>query len=196
MEKLWEDNFPDNYNKLMKIVSDTSLVTITCNGSLISPYYHGVSAGKTRSGTEVMSENFSYLCSVNCPDDTSSPDYFKAYYYSYKEFAGKIRSIDKNISIDDNAPLENVQIISRDSAGYVLNMSVGGISIDGTRFYEAMGINSPSFMIEEYDGGVRITTYGLGHGLGVSLNYASSLAAKGSSYIEILHYFYTNTEIK
>lgn len=196
MEKLWGDNFPDNYNKLMKIVSDTSLVTITLNGELIAPYYHSVSAGKTRAGTEVMGEDFAYLCSVSCPDDTSSPDYFKAYYYSNEEFAVKVRAIDENISIDNASPLETLQIISRDSAGYVLNMSIGGISIDGTKFYEAMQINSPSFMIEEYDGGVRITTYGAGHGMGVSLNYAASLASGGSSYIEILHYFYTNTEIK
>ena len=59
-----------------------------------------------------------------------------------------------------------------------------------------MNINSPSFMIEEYNGGVRIATYGKGHGLGVSLCYASVLAKKGSSYKEILNYFYTNIDIK
>lgn len=196
MESMWGDDFPENYNALMKIVSDTSLVTISNNDSLISPYYHSVSGGKTRNGTEVMGEEYSYLCSVSCPDDSESSEYFKAYYYTNEEFAKKCRAIDNNISIDNNAPLETVQIISRDSAGYVLDMSIGGVSINGTRFYEAMQINSPSFMIEEYNDGVRITTYGAGHGLGVSLNYAAVLAAKGSSYIEILNYFYTNVEIK
>lgn len=195
METIWEDDFPKNYNTLMKIAADTSLETITCNNMLISPYYHSVSGGKTRNGSEVMNDMYSYLCSVNCPDDTASPEYFKAYYYTNEEFAQKVRTIDNNISIDISAPLETVQIVSRDSAGYVLDISIGGINIDSTKFYEAMQINSPSFIIEEYNGGIRITTYGCGHGLGLSLNYAAVLAANGSSYTEILNYFYTNIKI-
>ncbi len=196
MENLWGDAFPNNYNRLMKIVSDTSLVTIKCNDVLISPYYHSISAGKTRSGSEVMGEEFSYLCSATCPNDSASSDYFKAYYYTYEEFSSKVRSIDKNISLGSESPLENIQIISRDSAGYVLDMSIGGVAMDGTSFYEAMQINSPSFMIEEYNGGVRITTYGVGHGLGVSLNHAAVMADNGASYLEILNAFYMNVSIQ
>lgn len=196
MEAAWGDDFPTRYNKLMKIVSDTSLKTISRGDSTISPYYHSVSAGVTRSGSEVLGEEFSYLCSAKCPNDTASPDYFKAYYYTNEEFAALIRSVDSNLSVDAAAPLENVQIISRDASGYVLEMSVNGVSVDGTDFYEAAKINSPSFMIEEYNDGVRITTYGKGHGLGVSLNHAASLASDGKSYQEILHYFYTDVEIK
>ena len=195
MEALWEDKFPDNYNNLMKIMSNTSLEVITCNGNIISPYYHSISCGNTRSGNEVLGEEFSYMCMANCPDDKSSTDYFKAYYYENAEFARLVRAIDSEIIIDDSAPLETVQIVSRDGAGYVMDLSIGNRTINGTSFYEAMNINSPSFMIEEYNGGVRITTYGKGHGLGVSLCYASVLAANGSSYKEILNYFYTNIDI-
>lgn len=194
MEALWEDKFPDNYNRLMKIMSNTSLEVITANGTVISPYYHSISCGNTRSGNEVLGEEFSYMCSASCPDDKSSTDYFKAYYYENAEFAKLVRSIDSEIIIDDSAPLENVQIISRDGAGYVMDMTIGNRTVNGTAFYEAMNINSPSFMIEEYNGGIRITTYGKGHGLGVSLCYASVLAKNGSSYKEILNYFYTNIE--
>lgn len=196
MEELWGDNFPENYNKLMKVVSDTSLQVISNNDKLISPYYHSVSAENTRNGVEVLGENFAYLCSVNCATDTTSPDYFKAYYYTNDDFASAIRDIDKNISIDEAAPLVNIQIVSKDSAGYILSLDIGGVTISGIDFYKAMNINSPSFLIEEYNDGIRITTYGVGHGLGLSLNHAASLASNGSSYVEILHYFYNNVEIK
>ena len=178
MEELWGESFPENYNKLMKIVSDTSLQVITFNGN------------------EVIGEDFSYLCSVNCASDSTSPDYFKAYYYTNEEFTSAIRSINKNISIDETSPLVNIQIVSKDSAGYVLSLDIGGVTISGIDFYKAMNINSPSFIIEDYNDGIRITTYGVGHGLGLSLNHAASLASSSSSYIEILHYFYNNVEIK
>lgn len=195
MEALWEDKFPDNYNRLMKIMSNTSLEIITSNGNVISPYYHSISGGNTRSGNEVLGEEFSYMCSASCPDDKASAEYFKAYYYENADFAKLVRTIDSEIIIDDTAPLENVQIVSRDGAGYVMDLTIGNRTVNGTSFYEAMNINSPSFMIEEYNGGVRITTYGKGHGLGVSLCYASVLAKNGSSYKEILNYFYTNIDI-
>ncbi len=195
LEALWQDKFPDNYNRLMKIMSNTSLEVITSNGQVISPYYHSISCGNTRSGNEVLGEEFSYMCSASCPDDKASTDYFKAYYYENADFAKLVRTIDSEIIIDDTAPLENVQIVSRDGSGYVMDLTIGNRTVNGTSFYEAMNINSPSFMIEEYNGGVRITTYGKGHGLGLSLCYASVLAKKGSSYKEILNYFYTNIEI-
>ena len=195
MEALWEDKFPDNYNYLMKIMSNTSLEVITSNDAVISPYYHSISCGNTRSGNEVLGEEFSYMCSASCPEDKASAEYFKAYYYENAEFAGLVRKIDSEITIDESSPLETVQIVSRDGAGYVMDMTIGNRTINGTSFYEAMNINSPSFMIEEYNGGVRITTYGKGHGLGVSLCYASVLAENGSSYKEILNYFYTNIYI-
>lgn len=195
MEALWEDAFPDNYNRLMKIMSNTSLEVMTYNDTLIAPYYHSTSCGNTRAGSEVLGDEFSYMCAASCPDDKSSTDYFKAYYYENDEFANLVRAMDSEILIDDAAPLENVQIVSRDSSGYVLDMNIGNRTINGTVFYEAMNINSPSFMIEEYNGGIRITTYGKGHGLGVSLCYASMLAENGSSYKEILNYFYTGIKI-
>lgn len=194
LEALWEEDFPDNYNRLMKIMDNTSLEVLTYNNAVISPYYHSISGGNTRSGNEVLGEEYSYMCSASCPEDKASEEYFKAYYYDNKEFAQLVRGIDSEIIIDEEAPLENVQIVSRDGAGYVMDMNIGNRTINGTVFYEAMNINSPSFMIEEYNGGVRITTYGKGHGLGVSLCYASVLAKNGSSYKEILNYFYTNIE--
>lgn len=195
LESLWDTDFPDNYNRLMKVVSDTSLQVITCNDALISPYYHSVSAGKTRNGNELLDDNFSYLCSVSCPDDTTSADYFKAYYYSNQDFSEEVRSISDDISIDSDAPLSGIQIVSRDSAGYVLDMNIGGVIVAAMDFYSALNLNSPSFMIEEYNGGIRISTYGAGHGFGLSLNYAACLSSSGSSYIEILNYFYTNIKI-
>ncbi len=48
--------------------------------------------------------------------------------------------------------------------------------------------------MKEVDGEIRVTTKGLGHGLGVSLHGANELAKDGFSYKEILKYFYSGIE--
>ncbi len=196
LESLWGDDFPTNYNKLQKVISDTSLQTILCDNELISPYYHSISSGATRNGDEVLGDGYPYLRSVSSLSDSTSSDFFKSYYFSNEDFTNLVRKINSSISIDSNAPLVNLQIVSRCSASYVLELSIGGISISGLEFANALSLNSPNFQIEEFDDGIRVTTNGVGHGLGLSLFGSAALAEKGSSYIEILNYYYSNITIQ
>lgn len=43
---------------------------------------------------------------------------------------------------------------------------------------------------------MRVTTKGIGHGLGMSQNTANEMAKEGKQYDEILQYFYEGTEMK
>lgn len=43
---------------------------------------------------------------------------------------------------------------------------------------------------------MRVTTKGIGHGLGMSQNTANEMAKEGKKYDEILQYFYEGTEMK
>ena len=43
---------------------------------------------------------------------------------------------------------------------------------------------------------VTFTGYGSGHGLGISQWGAERMAAKGASYAEILHHYYTGTQLQ
>lgn len=195
LEELWADDFAENYNHITKLIKETNLAVINHKGSLISPYYHSLSAGKTRLGSEALGEDMSYLPSVLCENDTSAKNYVQVYTYEYKDFAYKVRKINENICIDDASPMEAVQIVSRDSAGYILEMNIGNQRVDGTTFYEKMEINSPYFTIEDAGDCIRITTYGIGHGFGLSLSYAAVLADQGYNYIDILKYFYNDITV-
>jgi stage II sporulation protein D len=44
------------------------------------------------------------------------------------------------------------------------------------------------------DGEIRAATKGLGHGLGLSLYGAEAMAKSGSSYKEILKYYYSDVD--
>ena len=67
MQTLWGDSYTDNYNLIVDCISATSGRLINCNGQLIEPMYHEVSAGKTRNASQVFSgstTDYSYLTSV------------------------------------------------------------------------------------------------------------------------------------
>ena len=95
------------------------------------------------------------------------------------------------------------QITSQDSAGYVTGVKVGEETLNGETFRDTYGLLSSCFELQEFEGKMRVTTKGIGHGLGMSQNTANEMAkegyifkAEGKKYNEILQYFYEGTEMK
>lgn len=197
MEDIWAENFTENYNKLLKAVDNTSMENIYYDGNLIIPYFHGISCGKTRNGDEVEAiGNLPYLKSVTSSEDMLDENYLSMKYYSNEEFANMVVAYRNTVIISTENPLEVVSIVERDTAGYVKNIQIGSTLFTGDEFMECFSLNSPNFQVEEYDGGVRIVVKGNGHGLGLSLCGAENMAKNGSSYKEIILYYYTDVEIK
>ena len=68
--------------------------------------------------------------------------------------------------------------------------------------YERRGISgkykldSSCFILQKYDGKMRITTRGIGHGLGLSQYTANEMAKEEKTTEEILQYFFEGTEIR
>lgn len=88
------------------------------------------------------------------------------------------------------------QITSQDSAGYVTGVKVGEETLNGETFRDTYGLLSSCFELQEFEGKMRVTTKGIGHGLGMSQNTANEMAKEGKKYNEILQYFYEGTEMK
>ena len=58
-----------------------------------------------------------------------------------------------------------------------------------------LGLSSAAMTIENSNGKIKITTKGLGDGMGVSLYTADFMAKQGSSYEQILKAFYSGITI-
>lgn len=198
LKSLWGDSYTANYNLITDCISATSGKVINYNEQLIEPMYHVVSAGKTRNGSQVFSgstADYSYLTSVACEHDLEANDYLAVKTFSYDDFIKGLTSQNKDISISKDNPAESVQIVSRDSADYVLKIQAGNVVMTGEEFAKALGLNSSCFVMETADNAVKITTKGKGNGLGVSLYAADYMAKNGSTCEEILNKFYANTTI-
>lgn len=138
--------------------------------------FHALSAGRTRSGNEVfLSEEYPYLQSKACPSDKKAEEY---------------QSV---IQIAES--WKDLQVIKKDSAGYIQQLQIGETVMSGEEFRNLLGLPSSNFEIAVKEEGVFLTTYGMGHGLGLSQYTAQQLALVGKNYKEILSYFYSDVEI-
>ncbi len=181
------------------------------NGAMIQAVYSASSAGYTASSINVWGTDYPYLESRFCDlDKQYDPNYGKTAQFSSAEIKQNVLDT-TGIELTGD-PSGWLTIEGRVDGNYVGQMSVGGyhsytdssgnsVKITGRVFREKImsyGLRSSSFDIS-YDAGTDMftfTTYGYGHGVGMSQNGANALATYlGYDYKQILTYYYTGTEV-
>ena len=194
MQEIWGEAFEQNYGRLKQAVEDTVGETLQYGQDYIYAAYHAVSAGKTRNMNELYTDtDMPYLTSVDCSSDCSAGNYLAVLYWTAEDFQQECR---KNFPDTEIIDLSEIQILQKDSAGYVLNVQIGEKYYSGEEFRKAFGLNSASFTFTRTDeDSVRIVTKGVGHGFGMSQYAAEQMAENGADYKEILNYFFPGAEL-
>src|SRR5699024_3037013 len=98
----------------------------------------------------------------------------------------------QTVEVDDM----DAEVTALDTAGYVTNVRVGQENMSGEEFRKKYELASSCFTLQRYNGKMRITTRGVGHGLGMSQYSAHRMAKDGQAYDEILNYFVEGCEQK
>ena len=82
-------------------------------------------------------------------------------------------------------------------AGYVARIQVAGQWVRGTVLRRVLALRSACFSIEwqPTEEQFILTTWGYGHGVGLSQYGAHAMAAGGSSWAEILAHYFPGTEL-
>ena len=176
MEDNWgSSHYGEYYEKMKNAWEETKGQVLMYEGSLILTPYHRLSNGKTRSGNEVFeSDQYPYLTVKDCPADREAED------------AMTTTMIQGT----------NMEVLTTDSAGYVTEVRCGEETVSGEEFRDTYHLTSACFTLQESDGQTRVTCTGIGHGLGMSQYTAAYMAEEGSSYEEILAYFYEGTSLE
>ena len=81
------------------------------------------------------------------------------------------------------------------AGGGVETMVIGNESYRGTELRSLLGLRSTAFAVAVCDDVITITTKGFGHRVGMSQYGADAMAVSGSTYQEILRYYYQGTEL-
>lgn len=196
MEEVWGyQKMQEYYKKLNQAVAETKGITIKYQGNYIEPSFHAISSGYSREGNEAYhSQNYSYLKAVENPYDILADNYIKIIRMEKQQLAELInKTLGSEISPEEI--LEKIEILNRDESDYVTSIKVGEQTMAGEEFRHMLDLNSACFYIEETEGKVRITTKGLGHGIGLSQYNANEMAKDGKTYEEILQYYFQNIEL-
>lgn len=162
--------------KFLRAQKATEGKILTWEDKPILASFHAVSAGSTRDASEVLgSQDYPYLVSKVCPSDEKAPD------------AGCV------VQIDD--AWRQMEVISRDSAGYVLQIRLQEEYLSGEEFRNLLGLPSANFQVRANDEGVFLEVHGVGHGLGMSQYTAQQMALTGKDCEDILSYFFPGTKL-
>ena len=201
MEKLWgKEKGEEIYKKLKKAVVETEGKAILYKEKLASASFHKLSNGKTRNGNEVLGgENYSYLKTKDCPKDIENKWQLQTLELTYKEVKEYCKpfltAVDKKEAAKPFTK-EDFEIKQTDSSGYVTKVRIGKHIYAGEEFRKALELPSSCFSFRDNNGIFKITTKGVGHGIGLSQHTANEMAKEGKSSEEILQYFFEGTEIR
>lgn len=196
MEEVWGyQKMQEYYKKLNSAVEATKGMTIKYQGNYIEPSFYAVSSGKSRDGNEAYhSQNYTYLKAVENPYDILADNYIKIIRME-KQQLSELVNTKLGSEISPEEILEKIEILDRDESDYVTSIKIGDHTMAGEEFRHMLELNSACFYIEETEGKVRITTKGLGHGIGLSQYNANEMAKEGKTYQEILKYYFENIEL-
>lgn len=178
------------------------------NNAYICAVYSASTGGTTLSGKNCWGTNTPYLASVESKYDSMGPQFSYVKVLSANEVKRIIEG-NTNIRLSDN-PNNWFKIASVIDGNYVDSLIIDGHSscmingrerkITGTVFREQIighsNLRSPAFTIQYKDGNFHFTSYGYGHGVGLSSEGAEQYVIhEGWDYIQILKHYYTNVTI-
>ena len=200
MKKRWGEKEGNKiYKKVKKAVEETKDQILMYDGKPIHASFHSLSNGKTRNAKEAMGkEDYPYLILKECPKDLESELQIQTLTLTYdevKQYCGPIlKAVDKD-SAKKQYQFEDFEIKTNDSSGYVLEVRIGDEVYSGEEVRQVLQLPSACFTFQDFEGNLKITTQGVGHGIGMSQYTAHKMAEEGKKYDEILQFFYEGTTI-
>ena len=183
----------DEYvEKLRRIISEVSGITVTYENEPITAVYHAISSGMTESSADIWGGDRPYLHAVASPGDLLAPEYISRVSLSTAELCERLKSVCEFTG----EPQNYFSDFKRSGSGAVLSLKLCGREVTGAQVRAALELRSLNFEVEFTEGGFTFTVRGYGHGVGMSQYGARCMAKQGSNFKEILLHYYVGCKIK
>lgn len=191
--KMNERSFRQNYEEIREMVTETKNEVIVYEDLVCYGVFHKVSAGHTRNGTDVFEKTtYEYITGVESVMDQESEDYLTGHYFTPAFLEKEFRNHGIRMSFSDG---DGIVVKTRDAGGYVRCVEIGETTCTGEEIRQMLHLSSAAFSVEVYEEKIRFLCRGQGHGMGLSQYGAARMAEEGSTYREILMYYFPQTEI-
>ncbi len=184
-EQKWQTTFAENEQKLTEAVRQTANQILTYNDELITAMFHASSYQQTESAKNYSGNSIPYLTSTTSPEKLDA----EKTHYTYEELNKKLQ---QKFS---KAQFQNAKIQRNDSQR-IEQIKIGKKTWSGREFRTLLNLKSSNFTWSATANGITLTTYGYGHGVGMSQYGANAMAHNGSAAKQILAHYYPNTTLE
>lgn len=175
--------------KVRQAVYDTAGEVLMYNGTLAEATYFSCSGGYTEDAKAVWGTDIPYLQATYSPGEEHATYYTDTVTITADEFR---RCIEESLP---GFPGDWFGAITYTAGGGVDSIEICGKRYTGSQIRQALQLRSTAFVITPVGNSITITTKGYGHRVGMSQYGADAMAVRGSSYKDILQYYYKGTEL-
>ncbi|WP_036696034.1 stage II sporulation protein D [Paenibacillus taiwanensis] len=199
----------DAIAKLNRAVNDTAGLVLTYQNKPIEATFFSTSNGYTENVEDYWNQKLPYLRSVSSPwDKKLSPRFMTTVRMEVNEFLRKlgvavdtvpalktaISNRDKGVGAADTLSTA-IELLSVTKGKRIGEVQVGTHTFSGRQFREKLGLSSSAISWKMENGKIVLTTYGYGHGVGMSQYGAQGMALEGASAERILTYYYQGVKL-
>ncbi|MGO4692834.1 stage II sporulation protein D [Paenibacillus sp. 2TAB26] len=181
----------NNMSKLNEAILQTKGKVITYKGEPIDAAFFSTSNGFTENSEDYWTQEIPYLRSVASPwDKELSPKYKETVKLSLNEFYSKLGVSKKN------SAKPSIRVIEKTEGNRISKMIIGDKTFTGREVRELLGLASSQFIWNIKDKSISITTFGYGHGVGMSQWGANGMAQSGAKAEAILAHYYSSVQVE
>lgn len=192
-KKKYGDELKPLENRVKKLVDCVKNKVIYYDEKPILAVYHDTSGGKTENAKDIWGEDYPYLVSVESISDLLNPSYMSTVTYTKQEFSSRLKTLGASLPKSEKNYIGESKTTD---SGTVKTIKIGGKSFSGQKIREVFSLRSANFDLAYADKKFTFTVRGFGHGVGMSQYGASFMANEGSTYEDILKWYYKGCEIK
>lgn len=194
LQKRWGSNYDQYYKTISDAVDAVSGQVLKSGGSLIDATYFAISSGNTENAEDVWGSKCSYLVSVASPYDVFAGGYQTTVTCSEADMKSRILGIAPKADLS-GAASGWIGKSDRSGAGGVKTIIIGGQTLTGSQVRSAFNLRSSDFTVSYANGTFTFSVKGYGHGVGMSQTGAEAMARQGSTYKQILSWYYPTTTL-
>lgn len=188
-QEKWDKSFEEYEQKVRSAVQATKSEVIYYNEELITAMFHSMSNGMTESAKNYSGTELPYLQPVASTDFQYAQNYVVNETYTIEEWNNLLKG---NWTIDQIKTIR----MQKNNTGRVDKVTLAGQEWTGREFRDLLKLRSTDFDVSVATNTITVKTEGYGHGVGMSQYGADFMAKQGSTAHEIIHHYYTNTNVE
>lgn len=182
----------DNLAKLKQAVEGTRGMIMTYEGEPIEAAFFSTSNGYTENSEDYWEQPLPYLRSVASPwDQEISPRYEAEVSFTLAKFYRAM-----GLSGKQAGGKPSMKVTKRTDGKRIAEVKINGKTFSGREVRENLGLASSHFSWKIGKEDIVFTTYGLGHGVGMSQWGANGMAREGKLAQEILEHYYSGARLE